>query len=122
MPLTCLIVAHDPWFIQLIRLFADEFGFQTIQSCDGADILPAIQFISSNLPGKLNYHEIVNKVREDQRSGNLVILFIHPQALALDQKMVRLIDGELNEPFSYDAFCSALWKTGFTGYSMEIKK
>ena len=44
---TCLIAAHDPWFIQLLRVYSEESGFRVVQAYEGQDVLPVIH---QNLP------------------------------------------------------------------------
>ncbi len=126
MPLTCLIAAHDPWFIQLLRIYSEESGFRVAQVYEGQDVLPMIYkekpvaiFLQLDLPGKIKGWEVLRFVKADPVGCQIpVLVFSWASQGAADESTTALIDGaaaHLQEPVTYEIFQDALYKAGVGG-------
>jgi two-component system alkaline phosphatase synthesis response regulator PhoP len=120
MPTTCMIVAHDPWTIQLIRIFTKETGFNTIQAFEGNT---ALQIARNNpldliileyiLPGEMRGWELLQCLKSDPITCKypVVVLSWHgheaTDRIGEDSKVSFLQD-----PVSYDDFIHCLKKMG----------
>lgn len=69
---TCIIVAHDPWDMQLLSMYAERLGMRLLQAFDGPDAValarqgrPDVIFVDAELPGSLDCTGIVEALRED---------------------------------------------------------
>ena len=120
MSITCLIAAHDPWFIQLLRVYALEFGFRIVQAFEGQDVLPIIHqehpaavFLQHDLPGQLKSNEIIKLIKDDPEFHDLHILIFSQGSLS-DDEVVDCQAIHLQEPVSYEVFQEALLKVGFS--------
>lgn len=88
----CLIAEHDPWDIQLLRLYAEQLGFDVAQSFETQTVVPlvrqthpAVILLEAELPGTFGYQEVIRQLRSDpDTSGTVIILvsrFDHDPAL-----------------------------------------
>ena len=114
---TCLIAAHDPWFIQLLKMYAEECGFRVVQAFDGHEVLfkaqeenPAAIMLQLDLPGHLGIREVIKMLRKDAQS-NLTPIFVYSWHETADE-VVEGATVHLIEPVTYEAFVSALQSAG----------
>ncbi len=116
---TCLIAAHDPFFIQLLKAYAVESGFCVKLAYESQEVIPGIQqespsiiLIQMDLPGQMKSKEILNSIKENVETRNIPILVFYSQ-LSTDQlEQVNLASAILQEPISYEDFQNALRKSG----------
>lgn len=112
---TCLLAAHDPWFIQLLRIYSEESGFRVVQAFEGQDVIPvvyeqhpAVILLQIDLPGQIKGQEILQSLKKDELARQIPILVFSWQGAAEDE-----LDGvvtQLQEPVTYEAFVDALKK------------
>lgn len=122
MSLTCLIAAHDPWFIQLLRIYSEESGFRVAQVYEGQDVLPMIYqekpvavFLQADLPGKIKSWEVLHSIKTDSETSNIPVLVFSYLAHMLDDDPAIWMEGasaHLQEPVTYEIFQDALKKVG----------
>jgi CheY-like chemotaxis protein len=126
MPLTCLIAAHDPWFIQLLRIYSEESGFRVVQVYEGQDVLPMIYqekpaavFLQADIPGRLKGWEVLNLIKSDSVACTIpVLVFSWVSHMGTEDLNGALMDGaaaHLQEPVTYEVFQDALKKVGVGG-------
>jgi DNA-binding response OmpR family regulator len=118
---TSLIVAHDPWFIQLLRIYAEEIGLRVTQAYDGQDVLPmvhrdlpAVILLEEDLPGKVKSGELLRDLRADSIAGRLPILVFSWQGEEYNKEMLQLQDAavRLQAPITFESFVDALKSAG----------
>lgn len=117
MPQTCLIAAHDPWFIQLLRVYTEETGLRVAQVFEGQEIIPTIRIenpvvilLQMDLPGQIKSVEVVNTIKKDPMMAHIPVL-----AFSWHGTVEGLAEGAvtcLQEPVTYEAFVDALKKIG----------
>ena len=119
MPQTCLIAAHDPWFIQLLRIYTEESGFRVVQAHESQDVLPLILLerpvavlLQGDLPGQVKGWDLLKTLRRNPAIEGIPILLFSWQN---NDSLADLTDGAaayLQEPVTYEAFLDALRKVG----------
>jgi CheY-like chemotaxis protein len=116
---TCLIAAHDPWFIQLLRAYATECGFRVVQAYESQEVIPLIHhewpsiiLIQMDLPGHMKSREILKSIKENPKTRNIAILVFYSQLSSDQIEQVNLASAILQEPISYEDFQNALRKSG----------
>jgi len=114
---TCLIAAHDPWFIQLLRIFTEESGFQVIQAFEGQEILPilyqqkpVVVLLQMDLPGTIKSSDVIVKIKTDPAISSIPVLIFSWQGD--DYETVEGAAVRLQEPVTYETFLDALQKAG----------
>ncbi len=119
MTLTCLIAAHDPWFIQLLRAYAHESGFRVVQAFEGQDVLPMVHlehpaavFLQAELPGKIVGKDIIKKIRADSEIKDTLVLVFYSQLSTFEDEMDDCEAIHLQEPVNYETFENILQDTG----------
>jgi DNA-binding response OmpR family regulator len=119
MALSCLIAAHDPWFIQLLRAYAQETGFQITQVYQSHEVLPAILqnhptaiFLQSDLPGNYGCSEIIRSIKATPEVSDSIILVFYTQLVLVESDLVGCDAIHLREPVSFIEFQEALIKAG----------
>ena len=127
MPLTCLIAAHDPWFIQLLRIYSEESGFRVVQVYEGQEVLPVIDqekpaviFLQADLPGKVKGLEVLRSIKAHPLARHIPVLVCSwlaqpvPTVLAADspETISEGASAYLQEPVTYEIFQEALRKVG----------
>ena len=77
----CLLAAHDPWLIQLFRIYAEEGGFTVVQAFESQDVLPLAlsrkpEFIllQMDLAGTLKGLELLDAIRAHPMLARVVLL------------------------------------------------
>jgi CheY-like chemotaxis protein len=121
MPRTCLIAAHDPWFIQLLRIYTEESGFRVVQAYEGQDVLPIMRhenpaalLLQVDLPGQVKAGELLGLLRADPAFCHIPVLLFSWENNAGDS-FADLTDettAYLQEPVTYEAFSEALHSAG----------
>ncbi len=119
MPVTCLIAAHDPWFIQLLRIYAEETGLRVAQAFVGQDVLPMVHqehpsvvFLQAELPGQLKSRDVIHSLKADTSACHIPILVFTWQEYEPAKVMAEGVAAYLQEPVTYDTFVDALRKVG----------
>jgi DNA-binding response OmpR family regulator len=116
---TVLIAAHDPWFLQLLRMYTEESGFRAVQVDEGQDVLPMVRqenpiavLLQVDLPGHLKGWDVL-KVLHDEKGVCMipVLLFTwHDQTLPKD--VLASVAAHLQEPIAFETFVDTLQKIG----------
>ncbi len=116
---TFLIVAHDPWFIQLLRIYTEEIGLRVAQAYDGQDVLPivhrdppAVILLEEDLPGKVKSAELLKELRADPISGRLPVLVFSWQGQKYNNETLQDATIHLQAPITYETFVEALKSAG----------
>ncbi|HCE17586.1 MAG TPA: hypothetical protein DEQ80_06980 [Anaerolinea thermolimosa] len=119
MPHTCLIAAHDPWFIQLLRIFSEESGVRVVQAFEGQDVLPlalqekpAIVFLQIDLPGQVMGQEVLKLLKRNSATAQIPVFAFSWRAQERLDEIIGDLTGYLQEPITYEAFVDALAKAG----------
>jgi CheY-like chemotaxis protein len=116
---TVLIAAHDPWFLQLLRMYTQESGFRAVQVYEGQDVLPMIRqekpevvLLQLDLPGHVKGLDVLRALRSDNGACTIPVLVFtwHDQSLPQDAR--EGIAAHLREPVTYEMFVDALQKAG----------
>ncbi len=116
---TCLIAEHDPWDIQLLRLYAERLGFQVVQVFEAQDVLPIARqtrpdviILEAELPGYAKCHEVICALKADPVSyASAVVVFSRPKEYDLSSEAGMEIV-YLTKPATLEGFQSALERTG----------
>jgi DNA-binding response OmpR family regulator len=114
---TCLIAAHDPWFIQLLKAYSEESGFRVVQAFESQDVLPIIQaekpvviFLQIDLPGQVQSKDVLHLVKAEPAMSNIPVLVFSWQGNECGD--IQGATAQLQEPVTYEAFIEALNKAG----------
>jgi DNA-binding response OmpR family regulator len=119
MPNSCLIAAHDPWLIQLLRVFANGSGFEVIQAFEGQEVLPlarqalpVVILLQMDLAGQLRGWQVPHELKAIPDTQKIPILAFSWTGQNLDE---GIKDGSvtfIQEPVTYETFVNALNKLG----------
>ncbi len=117
MPRTCLIAAHDPWLLQLLRVYSEESGFRVVQAYEGQDVLPMIEkevpaaiLLQIDLPGQIKGIDLLDVLHSNPLANQIPVLaFSWPNEEAGEMEHTAAY---LQEPVTYEAFVDALRKLG----------
>jgi DNA-binding response OmpR family regulator len=122
MPLTCLIAAHDPWFLQLLRIYSEESGFRVVQVHEGQDVLPMVHqehpaavIMQADLPGRIKGREVLHSLKSDTQAHHIPVVVVSWQGNPDDESGSSLLDeaeGSLREPVTFENFQDVLRKVG----------
>jgi DNA-binding response OmpR family regulator len=117
MPKTCLIAAHDPWFIQLLKIYSEEFGFRVVQAFDAQEVIskatheqPSVILLQLDLPGAVKGQDMLKMMRIDAKLKHIPVFVFTWQG-----SQEELIEGatmHLMEPITYEGFVTALQSAG----------
>lgn len=115
---TCLIAAHDPWLLQLLRIYTEESGFRVVQAHEGQDVIPMIEreepaaiLLQVDLPGQIKGWELLHLLNQNPHVSHIPVLAFSWQ----NEPVSDLGNGAaayLQEPVTYEAFVDALRKAG----------
>lgn len=118
---TCLIAAHDPWFIQLLRVYSEESGFRVVQAYEGQDVLPVIHqespqviLLQADLPGRVKSAEVLKSIRNDPQAMLIPLLVFSWEGHGALPGGQAGVTAHLTEPVTYDAFVDALNQAGIS--------
>jgi CheY-like chemotaxis protein len=116
---TCLIVAHDPWFIQLLRIYTEEIGYHVSQAYEGQDVLPIVRrnlpdfiLVEEDLPGKVKTADLLYALRAEPAIQSLPILVFSWQGQGIDKDMTQFATSHLQAPITFESFVEALKDAG----------
>ena len=116
---TCLIAAHEPWIIQLLRIYSEESGFQVMQAFEGQDVLTAVQkeppvviLLEYDLPGQIKGEEVLRRLKEGDASHAIPILVLSWQDQGMVKDSFEDSVAYLQEPVTYESFVAALTQVG----------
>jgi DNA-binding response OmpR family regulator len=119
MPSTCLIAAHDPWFIQLLRIYSEESGFRVVQAFEGQDVLPKVIeekpiaiLLQIDLPGQIQGREVLKLLKRDSATCSIPILAFSWQGGEDISDLEGNVNAHLQEPVTYESFLDALKLAG----------
>jgi DNA-binding response OmpR family regulator len=116
---TVLIAAHDPWFLQLLRMYTEESGFKAVQVYEGQDVLPMIRLeqpvavlLQVDLPGHMKSWDVLKCLQDERGMSEVPVLVFtwHDQALPADYLLN--VAAHLQEPVTFEAFVDAFQKLG----------
>ncbi len=121
MPRTCLIAAHDPWLLQLLRIYTEESGFRVVQAHEGQDVLPMIEkedpaaiLLQVDLPGSMKGLDLLHVLHQNPVSSRIPVFAFSWQNESADE-LSHYPASYLQEPVTYEAFVDALRKAGICG-------
>jgi CheY-like chemotaxis protein len=122
-----MIAEHDPWDIQLLRLYAERVGYQVVQVFQTQDVLPVakqarpeIIIVDSELPGTLSSLEAVHSLTTDPDTGSAAVLLLSVLAELSLEGANSDIQASLQKPVTYGAFLQALTEAGVrTDHSLQ---
>ncbi len=119
MPRTCLIAAHDPWLLQLLRIYSEESGFRVVQAYEGQDVLPLIEkeapaaiLLQIDLPGQIKGIELLDVLHTNPLVNHIPVLAFSWQSEAATE--MENAAAFLQEPVTYEAFVDVLCKLGIS--------
>jgi CheY-like chemotaxis protein len=125
---TCLIAAHDPWLIQLFRIYTEECGFSVVQAFESQDVLPLavakqpfIILLQMDLPGPLRGLDILHAVRREASLAHTIMMIFSWQGQPDEIREESTF--QLQDPITFDAFLDVLVKAGIelTGRNHSTK-
>jgi len=116
-----LIAAHDPWLIQLLRVFTHGSGFDVIQAFEGQEVLPIARqtlpiviLLQMDLAGQRRGWEVAQELKAAPDTQKIPILAFswtgqNPSEFSVDDTVTFI-----QEPVTYESFINALNKLGIT--------
>lgn len=119
-PTTCLIAAHDPWTIQLLRIFIKETGIKIIQAFEGPEAFQIAKtnqldliILEYNLPGELRGWDVLASLQTNSLTHNIPVVVLSWQGYGVshmdyDKDIITF----LQDPVSYDEFTQSIRKMG----------
>jgi DNA-binding response OmpR family regulator len=113
----CLIAAHDPWFIQLLRIYSEECDFKVVQAFEGQDVIPVVHehrpsviLLQIDLPGQIKGKEILQTLQADELASPIPVIVFSWQGSSEEE--FAGVENQLQEPVTYETFVEALEKAG----------
>ncbi len=118
---SCLIAAHDPWLIQLLRVFANGSGFDVIQAFEGQEVLPlareslpVVILLQMDLAGQLRGWDVPQALRSVQDTQKIPILAFSWSGQNTAENPGCESVTYIQEPVTYESFINALKKLGIS--------
>ena len=116
---SCLIAAHDPWLIQLLRVFAHGSGFDVVQAFEGQEVLPlarealpVVILLQMDLAGQLRGWEVPQELKATPDTQQIPILIFSWTGQNLNEVPESNTVTFIQEPVTYESFVNALNKLG----------
>ena len=116
---SCLIAAHDPWLIQLLRVFAHGSGFNVIQAFEGQEVLPlareslpVVILLQMDLAGQLRGWDVPQDLQATPDTQKIPILAFSWTGQNLNEVPGNDTVTFIQEPVTYELFVNALNKLG----------
>jgi DNA-binding response OmpR family regulator len=113
----CLIAAHDPWFIQLLKIYSEEFGFWVVQAFDAKEVItkalhdhPAVIFLQLDLPGSIKGGDMLKMLRLNEQTKQIPVFVFSWQGS--QEEDVEGATAHLMEPITYEIFVDTLQAAG----------
>ena len=117
----CLIAAHDPWLIQLLRIFAHGSGFEVVQAFEGQEVvplaqqeLPAVILLQMDLAGQLRGWDVPDELNTVPETRAIPILAFSWSNLLPSEGGGNTRITFVPEPVTYEIFTDVLNKLGIT--------
>lgn len=114
---TCLIAAHDPWFIQLLKIYSEECGFRVVQAFDGQEVFAkasqedlAAILLQLDLPGVIKGRDVIGMLHDDARTEHVPVFVFSWQEN--NEEKITGATAVLTEPVTYEGFVNALQAAG----------
>jgi len=118
---SCLIAAHDPWLIQLLRVFANGSGLNVIQAFEGQEVLPlarealpVVILLQMDLAGQLRGWEVPGELKAIPETQKIPILAFSWSGQNLNENSKNETVTYIQEPVTFESFVNALNKLGIT--------
>jgi CheY-like chemotaxis protein len=118
MPRTCLIAAHDPWLIQLLRAYTEEYGFRVVLAYETQEVLPiarkktfSVILLQGDLPGQITGYELLQILYQSPATHSIPVLVFDWRTETVKDPAIGA-PAFLEEPVTYSAFVDALQKAG----------
>jgi DNA-binding NtrC family response regulator len=118
---SCLIAAHDPWLIQLLRVFAHGSGFDVIQAFEGQEVLPlareahpVVILLQMDLAGQLRGWQVPHELKTTPDMHKIPVLAFSWAGQNLDDNFEDDTITFIQEPVTYESFVNALNKLGIS--------
>jgi DNA-binding NtrC family response regulator len=116
---SCLIAAHDPWLIQLLRVFAQGSGFDIIQAFEGQEVLPlardtlpVVILLQMDLAGQLRGWQVPRELKTLPDTQKIPILAFSWTGQNLNDDPEDNTVTFIQEPVTYESFINALKNLG----------
>jgi two-component system, NtrC family, sensor kinase len=116
---TVLIAAHDPWFLQLLRMYTEESGFRAVQVYEGQDVLPMILqeeplavLLQVDLPGHVKGWDVLKALRNEQGLCKIPVLLFTWHEQFIPAEILESVAAHLQEPVAFETFVDTLQKIG----------
>lgn len=116
---SCLIAAHDPWLIQLLRIFAHGSGFQIVQAFEGQEVLPlarqtlpVVILLQMDLAGQLRGWDVPRELNTSPDTRKIPILAFSWSGQASNDEPGNDSVTYIQEPVTYEMFVDVLRKLG----------
>ncbi|MGC9522725.1 MAG: response regulator [Anaerolineae bacterium] len=121
-----LLVEHDPYFIYLLRLYAEQSGFTVISTNSGLGAfrlaqqeLPSVIILESEMP-EVNGWEILRKLRTEPCTQEIPVVICLWQDSRTECQMTPA-ETLLHKPMQYDDFIAALKGVGVWPVDSAVK-
>lgn len=116
---SCLIAAHDPWLIQLLRVFANGSGFHVVQAFEGQEVLPlarkalpAVILLQMDLAGQLRGWEVPHELKSSPDTQQIPILAFSWSGQDQNHGTGDTSVTYMQEPVTYESFVAVLARLG----------
>jgi PleD family two-component response regulator len=116
---SCLIAAHDPWLIQLLRVFANGSGFHVIQAFEGQEVLPlarealpAVILLQMDLAGQVRGWDVPRELKTIPETKKIPILAFSWSGQNPNEDPENETVTFIQEPVTYESFVNTLNKLG----------
>jgi len=116
---TVLIAAHDPWFLQLLRMYTEESGFRAIQVYEGQDVLPMVRkenpvavLLQVDLPGHVKGWDVLKALHNEKGVCMIPVLLFTWHDQTLPREVLEGVAAHLQEPIAFETFVETLHNLG----------
>ena len=116
---SCLIAAHDPWLIQLLRIFAHGSGFEVVQAFEGQEVVPlarqahpVVILLQMDLAGQVRGWEVPRELKALPDTRTIPILAFSWTGQVLTDNPDYALVTFVPEPVTYETFVNVLGKLG----------
>jgi len=117
MPQTIMIAANDPNIAYLLQRYAEECGFQTVNVCQGKDVLdlaqrtkPALIILDIELP-ETNSGKVLRQLKTEPATHDIPVVVYSCLDEPLDDWREG-VNGYLQKSVMYDDFVAVLRRAG----------
>jgi len=114
-----LIAAHDPWFLQLLRMYTEESGYKAVQVHEGQDVLPMIRqenpvavLLQVDLPGHIKTWEVLKNLNRENGVCKIPVLVFTWHDQELPEEAASYVSAHLHEPITFETFVDTFQELG----------